>query len=368
LTVNIFGRLDRYIFWQTFFGVLVAAGAVCLAIVLVDVVEQLRNVAGIAGAGTITALRFTLMRTPAILEQALPFAVLVGSIVTFMRLSRSSEVVAMRASGISTWRFLSPVAALALLFGIFTALILGPGASRLNAAYETQQLALTANVSVSSGPGKSTSSWTRDRGPQQHYTINYLTTAQGIYRGVTLYTFSAKDSAFVARYDAKTARRDTKAWTLSDVTESRVGAAPVSYPSAVLPLTLATVETASGNGDSAARSIPVWALPAAARSAALAGGSPQRYWLQFHRKLALPITLLAMAMIAAVLSLSSNRSGGRALMTAAAIVAGLLIYFVNDLSGALATTGLAPSWVAAWSPPLAALFIAMATVSFREDG
>jgi lipopolysaccharide export system permease protein len=75
-----------------------------------------------------------------------------------------------------------------------------------------------------------------------------------------------------------------------------------------------------------------------------------------------------MAMIAAVLSLSSNRSGGRALMTAAAIVAGLLIYFVNDLSGALATTGLAPSWVAAWSPPLAALFIAMATVSFREDG
>jgi lipopolysaccharide export system permease protein len=55
-------------------------------------------------------------------------------------------------------------------------------------------------------------------------------------------------------------------------------------------------------------------------------------------------------------------------MTAAAIGAGLVIYFVNDLSGALATTGLAPSWVAAWSPPLAALFIAMATVSFREDG
>ncbi|MEN9856394.1 MAG: hypothetical protein RLZZ157_1520, partial [Pseudomonadota bacterium] len=102
-------RLDRYIFWQTLWGVLVAAGAVCLAIILVDVVEQFRNIAGVAGTNAITAVQFTLLRTPGILEQALPFAVLVGSIATFMRLSRSSEVVAMRASGISTWRFLSPV-------------------------------------------------------------------------------------------------------------------------------------------------------------------------------------------------------------------------------------------------------------------
>lgn len=366
--MNIFGRLDRYIFWQTFFGVLVAAGAVCLAIVLVDIVEQLRNVAALPGAGTGTALRFTLMRTPAILEQALPFAVLVGSIVTFMRLSRSSEVVAMRASGISTWRFLSPVAALAVFFGIFTALILGPGASRLNAAYEAQSAALTANVSVSDGTGKGNSIWTRDRGPQQYYTINYLKAQQGQYESVTLYTFDIKDSSFVARFDAKAATRDTKAWTLFDVTETRVGLAPIFYPKTALPLSQVAIRTPGANADNAARAIPVWELPGAAQSAALSGGSPQRYWLQFHRKLSLPITLLAMAMIAAVLSLSTNRSGGRALMTAAAIAAGLVIYFVNDLSGALATAGLAPSWVAAWSPPLAALFIAMATVSFREDG
>jgi lipopolysaccharide export system permease protein len=366
--VNIFGRLDRYIFWQTFFGVLVAAGAVCLAIVLVDIVEQLRNIAGIAGAGTATALRFTLMRTPAILEQALPFAVLVGSIVTFMRLSRSSEVVAMRASGISTWRFLSPVATLALLFGLFTALILGPAASKLNAAYEVQQQALISNVQISDGTGDGKSNWSRDRGVDRHYTINFQKLENGLYQGVTLFTFSTQNAAFIARYDAQSAVRDAKAWTLTNVSESRVGAPPVNLATLVLPLSPVAVSNNESSGDGAARSIPVWDLPAAAQSAALSGGSPQRYWLQFHRKLSLPITLLAMAMIAAVLSLSSTRAGGGAIMTAAAIVAGLMIYFVNDLSGGLATTGLAPSWVAAWSPPLAALFIAMATVSFREDG
>jgi lipopolysaccharide export system permease protein len=366
--MTMFGRLDHYIFWQTLLGVLVAAGAVCLAIVMVDIVEQLRNVAGIAGAGTITALRFTLMRTPAILEQAIPFAVLVGSIVTFMRLSRSSQVVAMRASGISTWRFLSPVAALALLLGIFTALILGPGASRLNAQYQSEQRALTQNVPINDASGTSQTIWTRDRGPRHFYTVNYLSREAGRYHGVTLYTFSVADATFVARFDAKTAIRNDAAWVLSDVIESRVGVAPILHTQSILPLNAIAIKGVTTDAESDARTMPVWALPAAARMASLSGGSPQRFWLQFHRKLALPITLLSMAMIAAVLSLSTNRSGGQALMAGAAIVAGLVIYFVNDLSGALATSGLAPSWVAAWSPPLAALFIAMATVSFREDG
>jgi lipopolysaccharide export system permease protein len=362
------GRLDRYIFFQALAGVLVAAGAVCLAIILVDVVEQLRNVAGIGGAGTGTALKFTLMRTPAILEQALPFAVLVGSIVTFMRLSRSSEVVAMRASGISTWRFIGPVAVLAALIGIFTALILGPIASKLNVAYEEQQSALALGGTAGSDEASNRTLWMRDRGPQEHLTINFVSRDAQTFSQVTLFTFTIADSAFIARYDAKSAVRSPTAWILTDVTESRVGVPPIYYPTARLPLNPSPVRKSEATGEMAARAIPVWALPAAARAAAQSGGSPQRYWLQFHRKLALPVTLLAMAMIAAVLSLSTNRSGGRALMMAAAIGAGLIIYFVNDLSGALATSGYAPSWIAAWSPPLTALFIAMATVSFREDG
>ncbi|MCZ8208472.1 MAG: LptF/LptG family permease, partial [Aquidulcibacter sp.] len=156
-------RLDLYIFRLTLFGILVAAGGVCLSIILVDIVEQLRNVSGVANANTLTALRFTLMRTPGILELALPFAVLVGSIVTFMRLARSSEIVAMRASGVSTWRFLSPVAVLAALVGLFAIFILGPSAARLNLAYETQLQALSAVATTKTGEGGRTMMWIKDR-------------------------------------------------------------------------------------------------------------------------------------------------------------------------------------------------------------
>lgn len=361
-------RLDIYIFKLTLYGILVAAGGVCLSIILVDIVEQLRNVSGVANANTFTALRFTLMRTPGILELALPFAVLVGSIVTFMRLARSSEIVAMRASGVSTWRFLSPVAVLAALVGLFAIFILGPSSARLNLAYETQLQALTAVATTKTGEGGRTMMWIKDRGPDLQLTISAEAGSAGQYSNVTLLTFSKTDSRFIARYDAMTATRTEQSWTLFNGVKSSIGAQATPFTRLTFPILKDRLEDSQKNKDATARAMSIWDLPRAAREAEAAGGSPQRYWLQFHRKLALPIALLSMAMIAAVLSLSSDRFGHRAIMAAAAIAAGLLVYFINDISGALATAGYAPSWIAAWCPPLAALFIALATVSYREDG
>ncbi|GBF57106.1 hypothetical protein PbB2_00766 [Candidatus Phycosocius bacilliformis] len=361
-------RLDFYIFRLTLVGILAAAGGVCLSIILVDIIEQLRNVSGQPHATTMTALRFTLMRTPGILELALPFAVLAGSIVTFMRLARSSEIVAMKASGVSTWRFLSPVAALAALIGLFAIFILGPMASRLNLAYENQLAALTAVATTKTGSGDRTLMWIKDRGESQQFTISAEAGQNGNYSGVTLLAFSNTDSRFLGRFDAQTARRTESAWILTNGTRSMVGSPSVPFTSLRFPIVKERVEDTQKNKDATARAMPIWDLPAAAWAAEAAGGSPQRYWLQFHRKLAMPIALLSMAMIAAVLSLSGERFGQRAIMAAAAIVAGLVVFFVNDISGALATAGYAPSWIAAWCPPLAALFVALATVSYREDG
>ena len=363
----LFSRLDRYIFNQTLGGVLIAAGGVCLSIILVDIVEQLRNVSGLANATTMTALKFTLMRTPGILELALPFAVLVGSIVTFMRLARSSQIVALRASGVSTWRFLSPVAVLTALLGLFAITILSPAAARLNLAYETQLQALSTISATRTGSGDKTMLWLRDRSAENYFTIAAASRSDGQFEDVTLFIFAQKDGRFLARYDAKNAQRSAKGWTLESGTETVIGKPPEAFLKRFFPIIPEQLDEGRSN-EAAARAIPVWDLPSTARNAEAAGGSPQRYWLQFHRKLALPLALVSMAMIAAVLSLSGERFGQRAIMAAAAIGAGLLVYFVNDISGALATAGYAPSWVAAWCPPFAALFIALATISYREDG
>ena len=56
--------------------------------------------------------------------QILPFAMLLGGILCFWRLTRSSELIVARAAGISAWEFLAAPTLCALMFGV-TAITLG---------------------------------------------------------------------------------------------------------------------------------------------------------------------------------------------------------------------------------------------------
>jgi lipopolysaccharide export system permease protein len=55
-------------------------------------------------------------------------------------------------------------------------------------------------------------------------------------------------------------------------------------------------------------------------------------------------------------------------MTAIGASIGFSLYFANRLIGAFATAESISPIVAAWAPPLAALFAAMAVISYAEDG
>ena len=47
------------------------------------------------------------LRLPYIATQVLPFAILLGGMLCFWRLTRSSELVVARAAGVSAWEFLA---------------------------------------------------------------------------------------------------------------------------------------------------------------------------------------------------------------------------------------------------------------------
>jgi len=50
----------------------------------------------------------SLLKLPDIAQKLLPFAVLLGAIFAFSRMSRNHELVATRAAGVSAWQFLTP--------------------------------------------------------------------------------------------------------------------------------------------------------------------------------------------------------------------------------------------------------------------
>ena len=79
-----------------------------------------------------TVLTILFLYLPQVLKLSIPMAILLGVLVGIGRLSTDSEVVAMRASGVSYWKVLFPVVCLGLAgWAISTAILLGlePGAN-----------------------------------------------------------------------------------------------------------------------------------------------------------------------------------------------------------------------------------------------
>jgi lipopolysaccharide export system permease protein len=100
-------RIQRYILKECLSGLVLVLGVLLLAILLIDVVEQLRTVGGDVSLSLLSALRLSLMKLPLLIEQTLPFALLAASMLAFTRLNRRSELSIIRASGLSAWRFLT---------------------------------------------------------------------------------------------------------------------------------------------------------------------------------------------------------------------------------------------------------------------
>lgn len=358
-----FDSLFRYIFLRTLAGVAIAAGAVCLAIVLVDLVEQMRAVAGLTGATGLTALQLTLMRLPGILEQALPFAVLVGTIMAFVQLSRKSEIIAMRAAGLSAWRFLAPAAALAALTGLASVLVLGPVGARLNIAYDALKDRLEGMHTEAEADGSSRI-WRAMRSGQGQVVISGRPDGSpGRLSEVTFLILPDDPALPDTRIDAVRATLEGGSWVVADGVESRAGQPPMPFAQRTVAVNERTGERQAVD----ARALGLFDLPAAAATARDSGGSPGRYELRFQRLLASPLSLVAMTLLAALLSLGVDRLGGRTLMVAIALGTGLVIHFSNDIAAGLATAGLVQVWAAAWCPPLLSLAAVLGLISLRED-
>ncbi len=115
---NVFPRiLDEYVV-REFFGVflLVLAGFVMLLLVFTFfelIGDILRNHIALSLIG-----EYLVNLTPSMLYQIAPLAVLIAVLVTFGVLNRNSEIVAMKATGISLYRLVIPIVAIAAMLAV----------------------------------------------------------------------------------------------------------------------------------------------------------------------------------------------------------------------------------------------------------
>src|SRR5256885_8742140 len=99
--------------------------AVLVALVLVlmtlDLLGESGKILAVRGNGDAELWRYVSLRIPLLISRFLPFSVLLGTLIAFVGLNQHSEVVAMKAAGLSAHQILAPliVASIAIAIGLF---------------------------------------------------------------------------------------------------------------------------------------------------------------------------------------------------------------------------------------------------------
>ncbi len=83
--------------------------AVALVLQTLDVLSESGAVLAAPGNGQAQVWRYVSLRLPQIVSFLLPFSVLLGTILTFFTMNQNSEVIALKAAGMSAHQVLAPL-------------------------------------------------------------------------------------------------------------------------------------------------------------------------------------------------------------------------------------------------------------------
>ncbi len=365
--------LDRY-FARRFTQSFLLIGAVFLTLImLVDLIEQLRRFEGVEiGFGQLMFLM--LLNAPAAINEILPLLMILSTIVLFVGLARSSELVVTRASGRSGIRALAGPLLVALVIGALAVSTLNPiVAATSNRYQDLSDTYRTGGPSALSLSGEGL--WLRQGGGRGQSVI-HATGFGGIDADVTLYGVTiltyAPEGNPVRRIQADSARLLPEEWLLTGakVWVLAAGINPETTAAQHDELRIPTTLTEDRIRDSLGRStgVSIYDLPDTIRQLKQAGFSTKKHEVWLQVELARPLFLMAMVLVGAAFTMRHTRLGGTGVAVLTAVLLGFGLYFVRNFAQILGENGQLPVAFAAWGPPIASILLTVGLLLHAEDG
>lgn len=345
---------------------LVRSAAVLVALVLVlmtlDLLGQSGKILAVPGNGEAELWKYVSLRVPQLVSRFLPFSVLLGALITFTALNQHSEVIAMKAAGISAHQILAPLIVASLLLAAvafaFNERVVTTATRTANAWDDADYRPLPPESGIL------TNVWLMVGGDPLR--VRRVISSRGGTRleGVTIYQ---RDRGEVQRIiDARTARSIRGAWLLENV---RI------YDSAMnlvtrLP-TMRALDGVSARRLTLARVRPeerdFFSLGTTIEEMKRAGRRTADVEAGYWHKLAAPLSTLLMPLLAAVAAFGLARSGKVLLRATIGMALGFAYFIVDNFSLAMGNVAAYPPWLAAWAPILLFLLIGETVLIQTEE-
>lgn len=360
------GTIGRYMSWR-FLLAMVSVFAVCMVLIfLVDLVELLRQTGKRGAAPGAVLVWIALLRLPSYSELILPFAALIGGMAGFLMLSRSSELIVVRAVGMSVWQFIMPGLAVALALGAAAVFAYNPLAAFTRAESE-RIYADVFGKQASLLSTKTAGAWLRQDGSDGHSVIHARIAANhGLsLRGVSVLQYDKADN-FVERIEAERAELRDGRWDLHNVWVSAVGREAMYYNHYIVSTFLTVTQVRNSFGS--AGSMSFWDLPDFIETADKAGLPATKHKLHYQMLMSRPLLLAVMVLLAATCSLRAFRFGKIQTMLIAGLCAGFGFVILSETSRKLGLSGVTTPEVAAWAPVAVTGLLALTVLLHQEDG
>jgi lipopolysaccharide export system permease protein len=332
-----------------------------LVLMTLDLLGESGKILSVPGNDQGDVLHYITMRAPQIIARFLPFSVLLGTLIAFAGLSQNSEIVAMKAAGLSAHQILAPmfVASLgvALISFVFNDTVVAPNTARL----KVWQAAEYGAVAVDNDTRNNI--WVRE-GDDLINAGNVRGTGEDtILENVRIYLRA--NGGLRQVITATRARYTGDAWQLEDAQSFDVTTTTETNPPGLVigkGITPDRFNYVKVDGDSLAF-LP---LMRAIDDLKAAGRRTDNLEGILWHKLSGPLSTLLMPLLGAVAAFGLARSGALFLRAVIGMALGFTYFVADNFALAMGNLGAYPPWIAAWGPFLL-FFLIGETVLVRTE-
>ena len=328
-----------------------------------DLLGESGKVLAYPGNGDAELWTYVSLRAPQIIARFLPFSVLLATIITLATLNQNSEVIAMKASGLSAHQVLAPLLLAALIVaGIsfaFNERIVARATATLSAWEAAEFGPIPQNASGRSNV------WLRDGG-----NILRAASVSGagnnlVLQDVIYYHRDPKGALFrITRADKAMAANP--GWTLQSATAFDIGTlkrTPVG--DVVLAKAVGADQVLLANVDPDGQSMA--SLYGSIQAMKAAGKRTAELEANLWHKISGPLSALLMPLLGAVAAFGLARSGQLFLRAVLGMGLGFAYFVVDNFALAMGNLGAYPPLLAAWSPFVLFLFIGETVLVRTEE-
>ena len=334
-----------------------------LVLMMLDLLSNSGDILAVEGNGQGELVTYASLRVPQLVSRFLPYSVLLATLIALVTLNQNSEVIAMKAAGLSAHQVLAPLLITAALVSavsfVFNERVVTRATATLK-AWEAadygavpEDSAIRANVYLTDGEDVlSAASLTGSGGSIRMRDVTWYQRSEG---GMILSQIRAASATYAA-----------PGWRLDNASRFDVGTAQTTEIGEIVVgegLSPDQIELDTVDPDTK----PFWELSESIAAYEAVGRRTAELRAKWWHKLSGPLSAFLMPLLGSIAAFGLARSGQLFLRAIIGMALGFAYFVIDNAALAMGNFGGYPPFLAAWAPFLLFLLVGETVLVRTEE-